>query len=41
MLDDLFALDQIDAVQALICQVAIVTGLAEGKQEGWCCQQQS
>lgn len=38
VLDDILALDQIDALQALICQMAVVTGLAKGNQQGWCCQ---
>lgn len=38
VLDDIFALDQIDALQALICQMAVVTGLAKGDQQGWGCQ---
>ena len=36
VLDDILALDQIDTLQALICQMAVVAGLAKGYQQGWC-----
>ena len=38
VLDDILALDKIDALQPLVCQVTVVTGLAKGDQQGWCCQ---
>ena len=38
VLDDILALDEVDALQAFIGQMAVVTGLAEGDQQGRGCQ---